>query len=85
MFPYAQVGSWLYRTAEAASFAEALLALPEALCLPSSTDCALQSRKAVDTKEKFPKRKVRPESLSLTAEFLCWRILELFTFLTLLR
>lgn len=56
---------------------------PEPLCLPSSRDCALQSRKAMETKEKFPKRKAHPESLSLAAEFLCWRILELFTFLTL--
>ena len=30
MFPYVQVGSWLYRTAEAASFAVALLALAKA-------------------------------------------------------
>lgn len=53
----------------------------EALRLPCSTDCVLL-RKA---KEKFPKRKVHPEPLSLAAEFLGWRILELFTFLTPLR
>lgn len=56
----------------------------EALRLPCSTDCVLL-RKAMVAKEKFPKRKVHPESLSLAAEFLGWRILELFTFLTPLR
>lgn len=94
--PYSQVGcfSWLYKRTEAASLAvdlhtwakAAIWGAPqpsEMLCRhPAQTVLFRQERQ---WRQRGNSPKVHPEPLSLTAEFLGWRILELFTFLTLLR